>query len=272
MKQPELGRKISELRKSKGLTQEELVELCNISVRTIQRIETGEVTPRSYTIKTILSALGCDLSDLEENSSYSENLIRSLNIAWILGIAYLILGLLEGPLDMIRISRETAETVGYGFFPVTDYSQSFYVVVKILVLLTYMFFLRGFVSIGAIANYSLLRTTASMLICFMVFSIGYDILSLFYTPVDRMLVLPGVSVFFGVLGIMFGIALIKLQSSLGAVCAIAGALEIIAGCFFIFVNPLGFPLQMLAGLLDVIVIYKSTQVTPFSPSTLKHFA
>ncbi|MFO7721231.1 MAG: helix-turn-helix transcriptional regulator [Gillisia sp.] len=33
MKQPELGRKISELRKEKGLTQEELVDKCNISVR-----------------------------------------------------------------------------------------------------------------------------------------------------------------------------------------------------------------------------------------------
>jgi transcriptional regulator with XRE-family HTH domain len=30
MKQPELGKKISELRKAKGLTQEELVEKCNI--------------------------------------------------------------------------------------------------------------------------------------------------------------------------------------------------------------------------------------------------
>lgn len=38
MKQPELGKKISELRKAKGLTQEELVEKCNLNVRTIQRI------------------------------------------------------------------------------------------------------------------------------------------------------------------------------------------------------------------------------------------
>ena len=55
MKQPELGKKILELRKAKGLTQEELVEKCNISVRTIQRIETGEVTPRGKTIKHILN-------------------------------------------------------------------------------------------------------------------------------------------------------------------------------------------------------------------------
>lgn len=57
MKQPELGKKIAELRKERGLTQEELVETCNLSVRTLQRIEAGEVTPRSYTLKIIFQAL-----------------------------------------------------------------------------------------------------------------------------------------------------------------------------------------------------------------------
>ncbi len=57
MKQPELGEKIADLRKQKGLTQEELVEKCNLSVRTLQRIEAGEVTPRSYTIRRIFEAL-----------------------------------------------------------------------------------------------------------------------------------------------------------------------------------------------------------------------
>lgn len=57
MKQPELGKKILELRHSKGLTQNELAEKCNLSIRTIQRIELGEVIPRSFTIKT---PVGCN--------------------------------------------------------------------------------------------------------------------------------------------------------------------------------------------------------------------
>jgi len=57
MNQPELGKKIAELRKLKGLTQEELVDRCNLSVRTLQRIEYGEVTPRAYTLKLIYEAL-----------------------------------------------------------------------------------------------------------------------------------------------------------------------------------------------------------------------
>ena len=69
MKQPELGKKIAEMRKSKGLTQEELVEKCNLNVRTLQRIESGEVTPRSYTIKTIFTALDCAIYDSTESTN-----------------------------------------------------------------------------------------------------------------------------------------------------------------------------------------------------------
>jgi transcriptional regulator with XRE-family HTH domain len=58
MKQPELGKKIFELRQSRGLTQTELAENCRLSLRTVQRIEASKVTPRAYTIKTIFSCLG----------------------------------------------------------------------------------------------------------------------------------------------------------------------------------------------------------------------
>ena len=71
MKQPELGRKILELRKQKGFTQEELVEHCNVNVRTIQRIEAGEVMPRSFTLKVILNALGEDFDILKDEKSNS---------------------------------------------------------------------------------------------------------------------------------------------------------------------------------------------------------
>ena len=57
IQQPELGKTIADLRKAKGLTQEELVEKCNLNVRTLQRIESGEVMPRTYTIRLIFEAL-----------------------------------------------------------------------------------------------------------------------------------------------------------------------------------------------------------------------
>ncbi|WP_297086225.1 helix-turn-helix domain-containing protein [uncultured Draconibacterium sp.] len=57
MQQPELGKKIAELRKLKGLTQEELVEKCKLNVRTLQRIEAGEVRPRAYTLNVLSEVL-----------------------------------------------------------------------------------------------------------------------------------------------------------------------------------------------------------------------
>jgi transcriptional regulator with XRE-family HTH domain len=62
MEQPNLGKRISELRKVNGLTQEELAEQCKISARTLQRIESGVVTPRAYTVRVIFSALKKDNS------------------------------------------------------------------------------------------------------------------------------------------------------------------------------------------------------------------
>ena len=126
MKQPELGKKISELRKARGLTQEELVEKCNIGVRTIQRIEAGEVTPRSYTIKTILAALESDIKLVSEDeddsesftkwlkslflididlSNPSEFFVKQLNIAWIVGLVYFILGIFESASDYFMYAK-----------------------------------------------------------------------------------------------------------------------------------------------------------------------
>jgi transcriptional regulator with XRE-family HTH domain len=63
MKQPDLGKKITELRLAKGLTQGELAQKCNLSLRTIQRIESAEVTPRSYTVKLIFQCLDYQIYD-----------------------------------------------------------------------------------------------------------------------------------------------------------------------------------------------------------------
>ncbi len=68
MKQPELGLKILDVRQTKGLTQEELATLCNINVRTLQRIESGEVEPRGSTIRLISKALDFDFVRLSSNN------------------------------------------------------------------------------------------------------------------------------------------------------------------------------------------------------------
>ena len=75
MNQPQLGLKVADLRQQKGLTQERLAELCEVSPRTIQRIESGEVDPRAYTLHCLGEALEFDFG--EENTG-NENLWLTL--------------------------------------------------------------------------------------------------------------------------------------------------------------------------------------------------
>ncbi|MFT3979499.1 MAG: helix-turn-helix transcriptional regulator [Ferruginibacter sp.] len=65
----ELNQKIIIARKNKGLTQEQLADLTNITTRTIQRIESGESTPRSYTLKTIAAVLDISFDDLQASQN-----------------------------------------------------------------------------------------------------------------------------------------------------------------------------------------------------------
>ena len=64
MRNLDFGTKLIEVRKAKGLTQEEVAEKCKITARTIQRIESGKVKPRSFTIKLISETLGFDFCHL----------------------------------------------------------------------------------------------------------------------------------------------------------------------------------------------------------------
>jgi uncharacterized Tic20 family protein/DNA-binding Xre family transcriptional regulator len=84
MNQPDLGIKVSELRQQKGLTQEQLAELCEVSPRTIQRIESGEVDPRAYTLHCLGTALEFDFG---EDNTGNENLwLAALHLSSIFSI------------------------------------------------------------------------------------------------------------------------------------------------------------------------------------------
>jgi len=72
------GQLIKELRLKKGITQEDLAAKTDISVRTIQRIESGDVDPRAYTLQTIAAALEVDFAVLA-NSEGELNLTDEAN-------------------------------------------------------------------------------------------------------------------------------------------------------------------------------------------------
>ena len=60
---------IKERRIKKGMTQQQLADDCGITLRTIQRIENGEVKPSLHSLNTISKVLEADLSSLSQNLS-----------------------------------------------------------------------------------------------------------------------------------------------------------------------------------------------------------
>nr|WP_057937292.1 helix-turn-helix domain-containing protein [Algoriphagus resistens] len=135
MKQPELGKKISEMRKAKGLTQEELVELCNLNVRTIQRIEAGEVTPRSYTVKALFEALGAKVENMEMGvipDNHFKSVVPWLYTGFFAGLIYFLLSYFDISMEIEWMEGNLTNTMNFGL-------------VKVSVLITFSLFLFGLI-------------------------------------------------------------------------------------------------------------------------------
>lgn len=88
-------------RAAKGYTQNDLAEKTGISLRTVQRIEKGEVLPRSFTVQELASVLQFSNKDLEPSKanvpppklSRSKRIILSAGtppILLLLALAYLL--------------------------------------------------------------------------------------------------------------------------------------------------------------------------------------
>jgi transcriptional regulator with XRE-family HTH domain len=283
MKQPELGKKISELRKAKGLTQEELVEKCNISVRTIQRIEAGEVTPRVYTIKTILGALDYDITTIKDDEQgffhswidwinkfllldtdfarVDDHHIAQVNIAWISGLIYFVLGFLEAAAEYFRYDQHRI-----------IYGGSVYTILKILILLSFILFQRGFIVLGGIFQNYLLKIVSYILIFGNFLIIGYDIASIFYNSIEREFILGAEALTFGGIGIIYGISLFRLRNILGEAAKYAGVFEVIAGGFFltIVLSFMGFIILIPAELLEIIILYKGSEMIKNNEKVTHH--
>jgi len=82
------GKLIKELRTKKGMTQEELADKTEVSARTIQRIENGEVDPRAYTLQMIAKALEVDYNLFVENEPDEDQEIQQADINNWLGLLH----------------------------------------------------------------------------------------------------------------------------------------------------------------------------------------
>ena len=267
MKQPELGRKILELRQEKGFTQEELVEQCNISVRTIQRIEAGDVSPRAYTVKTILAALDRDLDDLRVDSVFEEKvkevmllkldkskdasfLFTQLHIGWITGILSMICFVLQFIEDTYYIST------GEYYF-----GELYYVILGVVSIVMFGLHMRSFVLIGEIFKSYFLKIVSILFIAVNTLIILYAIIDLNfdYMPQEAFAII--FCVFYGLMYVFFGLALLKLKG-LEVLPKVAGIIQIIIGGMFLTILfvVVAAPASILVQGLNVAIILKAYEM------------
>ncbi|HJR78749.1 MAG TPA: helix-turn-helix domain-containing protein [Anaerolineales bacterium] len=112
MNQPDLGLKITELRQQKGLTQEKLAEYCEVSTRTIQRIESGEVEPRSFTRNSLSNILEFDFG--KENTSNESLWLTLLHLSSVVCIVFIPLLLWSWKKDQsYKLDRQGREVLNF---------------------------------------------------------------------------------------------------------------------------------------------------------------
>lgn len=112
MNQPDLGMKIAELRQQKSLTQEKLAEYCEVSSRTIQRIENGELEPRSFTRNSLGNILEFDFG--RENSENENLWLALLHISSAVCLVFIPLLLWSWKKDQsYKIDRQGREVLNF---------------------------------------------------------------------------------------------------------------------------------------------------------------
>ncbi len=256
MKQPELGRKISVLRQEKNMTQEELVEACNVSVRTIQRIESGEVTPRVSTVKIIIAALGesmdfiYQLPDRTKSVRNIESTETWLQAAWVCGIVAFILGFIDTGIELARNGTGSP-----------NMSMALYLSVKMGGLISYIVFYMGLIKLGDFFENHLLSIACYLQIALSFFMTSADIISLYYegSIMSWVTIGTGLMMGFGAAGVVLGVGLLRLQDSMGQTAKAAGVLEIVGGICLVTVLLfiLGLLIYLPAMILEIVLLYKA---------------
>lgn len=249
MKQPELGIKICSIRNQQGLTQKELSESCNIDIRTLQRIESGNVTPRISTLKLLAEALSCDIDTfLDEKDNLPEPLSHAfLASIFKIGIVYFLTWLLFSFFQVsIPINLQGAYVSSLGFL------------IAVIYAITGVFFYYGFYRLGKHSeNVFLWISSLVVMICIPLFLLT-ALMTIEYSFAKHLntVVLGAMNIN----SIFLGIGLLMTKSPLKNWYTVAGILQLLAAPFFLFGTPvtqlIGFWFSIPFLLLLLTLVYK----------------
>ncbi|MGD9161203.1 MAG: helix-turn-helix transcriptional regulator [Desulfobacteraceae bacterium] len=269
MNQPELGQKISELRKKQGMTQEELADKCTINTLSIQWIEAGEFSPRAYTRRILAAALGIEDKILIDNSNrhrvnssrdFSKDLImfrqygrNQLKVAWIAGLIWLAFMIPQGIMDFIS-NGPSELSVAFKFW---------HFFISFISLVMAVLFLRGFVILGRESENSTLLVSSYIFITATVIMNLFFILPIEYPEnphkIFDIVMLIVSMIFAGSLLIFFGIGILQMKAQYGRLAKYAGIFSIIQGSAFaaVIFFFVGVVLVVPGTILQIMLLYRA---------------
>lgn len=131
-KQKMIAALVKEKRVGLNYTQQQLADMCKVSLRSIQRIENGEVYPRQYTLNELAKNLGFTMESLETNSASTslpkkEKLVRK----WIM----------TATLTVVFFLLSTAYLAQASTFPETQFELIIYYAVVLIFLSSTLLFI-----------------------------------------------------------------------------------------------------------------------------------
>lgn len=265
MNQPELGNYIAQLRKEQGLTQEELVEKCNINVRTIQRIENGDVTPRSYTIKNILEALGKSFDEVYQGNKETQTVNETLQESTAYNYNYrtLILAGIAGVILFICNQLMTTNDVMHSFTTDNILSQTAYSTLGIIGMISAVILYLGVYHVGQIRANSLLKLSAilamALNICATVFLVFYIDFNTDFTSSVEIALGIAVVVMTGIAYIMLGAGYLAQRKQEQGIDRYMGFIALLSGGMIltIILAPIALLFIILFDIIQIIYLIKN---------------
>lgn len=137
MKNIELSKKIKELRGRRGYSQEELANKSELSLRTIQRIESGETEPRGDTLQRLAKALNVTPDELIDWAEQEDSgFLVFLNLSALSFIVFPLLGVII-PLTIWMLKKDKIRNINETGKKLLNFQISW----CIILFLSYIFFI-----------------------------------------------------------------------------------------------------------------------------------
>jgi hypothetical protein len=186
----------------------------------------------------------------KQKSTLPTNYRNTLLIAVLAGAVYLVAEIILGTMDIAWFT----DGRDWGFR-----MNAIYTGLTVVMVISFVLFARGFIALSVVFENSLLKVTGYLL---MVVTLGrgiLDVSSLSAEDVESVWIpYAGIAIVMGALGIVFGVALLRLQDSMGELSRIAGILEIVMGCLLITVVLffISYIVLIPAMVIEILVLYR----------------